>query len=140
MDAVRVACAGAVVRDGRGRVLLIRRGTEPGLGLWSVPGGRVEPGESPEAAAVREVAEETGLRVVLEGPAGTVERTGPGGQVYVIDDFFARVSADCDPLRVRAGDDAAEVRWVTLEELSTLSCVEGLVEALRQWQVVPRQR
>jgi mutator protein MutT len=135
MDAVRVACAGAVVRDERDRVLLVRRGTEPGRGLWSIPGGRVEPGETPEAAAVREVEEETGLRVTVDGFAGRVERPGPGGVVYVIDDWFARPSAGAAPDTVRAGDDADEVRWVSLADLAALPCVDGLVETLASWGV-----
>jgi ADP-ribose pyrophosphatase YjhB (NUDIX family) len=58
-----VACVGAVVHDTAGRLLLIRRGQEPSRGLWSLPGGRVEPGETVAAAVVREVREETGLEV-----------------------------------------------------------------------------
>ena len=132
-----MACAGAVVRDEHGRILLIRRGTEPGRGLWSVPGGRVEAGESGEDAAVREVAEETGLRVVLDGWAGRVEREGPHGRVYVIDDYVARVAPGSDPGAARAGDDADEVRWVDAEELTRLPCVEGLVEVLTAWALLP---
>src|SRR5436190_190421 len=57
--AIRVECAGAVVRDDHGRLLLVRRGRPPSAGLWSLPGGRIEPGESAAAAAAREVWEET---------------------------------------------------------------------------------
>ena len=60
----RIPCVGAVIKDETGRLLLIRRGHEPGAGLWSIPGGRIEPGESDLAALVREVREETGLDVV----------------------------------------------------------------------------
>jgi 8-oxo-dGTP diphosphatase len=140
MDALRVSCAGAVVRDERGRLLLVRRGTEPGRGLWSIPGGRVEPGETTEGAAVREVEEETGLRVVVDGYAGRVERPGPGGVVYVIDDWFGHVAAGVDARAVRAGDDADEVRWVDAEELALLPCVDGLVEVLTSWRAVPPPR
>ncbi|WP_148572684.1 NUDIX hydrolase [Nocardioides caldifontis] len=129
----RVPCAGAVVQDATGRLLLVRRGTEPGRGLWSVPGGRVEPDESTEQAAAREVEEETGLRVVPGRLLGTVERDGPGGVVYVIHDFEARV--DGTPA-LRAGDDADEARWCTPDEVEELPCVEGLVETLRGWGVL----
>ena len=135
-----MACAGAVVRDAAGRILLVRRGTEPGRGLWSVPGGRVEPGESTEQAAVREVGEEAGLRIVVEALAGTVERPGPGGVVYVIDDYVAAPAPGVDPTDVRAGDDADEVRWVDAEELGRLPCVDGLLEALTGWDLLPSSR
>jgi 8-oxo-dGTP diphosphatase len=121
---------------------MVRRGTDPGRGLWSVPGGRTEPGETSAQAAVREVAEETGLRIVVEALAGTVERAGPGGVVYVIDDFVAVPAPGVDPSDVRAGDDADEVRWVGAEELGRLSrvdgLVDGLVEALSGWDLLPR--
>ncbi|MGI8799897.1 MAG: NUDIX hydrolase, partial [Pseudonocardia sp.] len=58
-----VACVGAIVRDAAGRLLLVQRVNEPGAGRWSLPGGRVEPGETDQDAVVREVAEETGLQV-----------------------------------------------------------------------------
>src|SRR5712691_10819704 len=63
----RIPCVGAVIKDDAGRLLLIKRGHEPGKGLWSVPGGRVEAGETDQEALVREVREETGL-VVTAGP------------------------------------------------------------------------
>jgi 8-oxo-dGTP diphosphatase len=133
----RVPCVGAVVRDGQGRLLLVRRGTEPGRGLWSVPGGRVEPGESLEEAVVREVAEETGLRVTVGRLVGRVERDGPGGAVYVIDDFEAHVVGAEPIAEPTAGDDADEARWFTDAEVAGLPCVEGLVETLRGWGVLP---
>ena len=64
-----VPCVGAVVHDAAGRLLLVRRGRDPHRGRWSLPGGRVEAGESPEQAIEREVREETGL-TVRAGPAG----------------------------------------------------------------------
>ena len=129
----RVPCVGAVVHDERARLLLVRRGTEPGRGLWSVPGGRVEAGETPRQAVVREVEEETGLRITPGRLVGTVERDRPGGVVYVIDDFEAYVDGS-PPLR--AGDDADEARWCTVEEVATLPCVEGLVDTLGGWGVL----
>lgn len=133
----RVPCVGAIVRDDRGRVLMIRRGTEPGRGLWSIPGGRVEPGETSRQAVVREVEEETHVRIAPHGLAGVVERPGRDGTVYVIEDWFARVAPGSDPRTLRAGDDADEARWVFPDGIEALGCVEGLVEALREWRVVP---
>src|SRR3954451_8848815 len=83
-----VECAGAVVRDERGRLLLVRRGRPPAAGLWSLPGGRIEPGETAAAAAAREVREETGLEVEI----GAVLITAiVGDGVFRVQDFAARV-------------------------------------------------
>ncbi len=138
MDAQRVPCVGAVIRDDRGRLLLVRRGTEPGRGRWSVPGGRVERGETSQQAALREVVEETGLHVVLTGVAGVVERPGPDGVLYEIEDYYARLEAGTEPEHARAGDDAADVGWFTADEMTGLDCVPGLLDALRDWSVIAR--
>ena len=128
-----VACVGAVITDDQGRLLLIRRGTEPSRGLWSIPGGRCEPGESATAAVTREVLEETGLVVRAGAALGRVERSWPGDLVYDIEDFI------CTPLggRLRAGDDASDARWVDPDELARLPLIPGLVEALTEWAVLP---
>jgi len=136
MEVTRIACVGAIVRDDDGRLLLVRRGTEPGRGLWSVPGGRVEPGEAADEATAREVREETGLHIRVGKRAGVVEREGLAGVVYVIEDFHARPAPGTDPTEVRAGDDADEVGWFSPEELMRLDCVAGLVDALREWDVL----
>lgn len=130
-------CVGAVVRDDQKRLLLVRRGTEPGRGQWSVPGGRVEPGESGPQAAAREVLEETGLQVVVGALVGVVERAGPGGVTYVIEDFHA-VPAPGTEIGPTAGDDADEARWFTDAEVGSLDCVDGLVDALVAWGVLER--
>lgn len=120
-------CVGAVaVRDGC--LLLVRRGRAPALGKWSVPGGRVEWGETLADAAVREVAEETGLEATCGGFAGWVERIGDGHH-YVIVDFWVTVEGRQDPV---AGDDAAEARWVPLAELGDLDLTGGLGDFLRR--------
>ncbi len=135
-SSLRVACVGAVVRDAAGRLLLVQRANEPGRGLWSIPGGRVEPDETAEQALVREVAEETGLPVVPTGLVGVVERAAPGGGVYVISDHTAELAPGADPDSVRAGDDALAAAWVRVEDLEQVACVDGLLEALREWQVL----
>ena len=128
-----VRCVGAIVRDGRGRLLLVQRGHAPAAGAWSVPGGRVEPGESDSEAVMREVREETGLEVRPGVLVGRVERPGLDGAVYDIYDYAAEVVSG----RLTAGTDAADARWVGRDELDTLECSPGLVDQLRSWGVLP---
>jgi 8-oxo-dGTP diphosphatase len=129
---MRVLCVGVVVVDGEGRLLLVRRGREPSRGLWSIPGGRVEAGESLETAAVREAHEETGLTVVLGAVLGRIDLAGVGSDVYDVTDFAATVDGDDVP---RAGDDAIDVRWVTRDELDHLATSPGLVDHLATWGI-----
>ncbi|HEX4654196.1 MAG TPA: NUDIX domain-containing protein [Mycobacteriales bacterium] len=119
-----VECAGAVVRDATGRLLLIRRGRPPAAGLWSLPGGRIEPGETAAEAAAREVREETGLEVEI-GPVVITAVIWDGG--YRVQDFAARVVGG----ELRAGDDAVDVRWVDESDLATLPLSPGLLDELR---------
>lgn len=129
-----IPCVGAVVRDPVGRLLVVRRGRPPGQGLWSLPGGRVEPGEDDAEAVVREVAEETGLAVLAGALVGTVRRDAPAGGTYVIHDYACTpVGPLQDPV---AGDDAADARWVTPAELRRLPTTDGLVAALSTWGVL----
>ena len=127
-----VPCVGAVVTDSGGRLLLIKRGHEPGAGLWSLPGGRIEPGESDAEALIREMLEETGLTVAPGRLLGRVQRPGLGGSVIDIRDYAATVTGGT----LRAGDDAADARWVPAEELATLALTEGLAEVLTEWGVL----
>lgn len=128
-----VRCVGGIVHDPDGRLLLIRRAHPPGKGLWSLPGGRVEHGESDEAALIREVREETGLTVEVNDLVGTVERAGPAGARFDIYDYAATVSAGT----LRPGDDASAVRWVTSEDMAELALTEGLAETLAGWGLHP---
>jgi ADP-ribose pyrophosphatase YjhB (NUDIX family) len=129
-----VPCVGAVVHDGVGRLLLIRRGQEPSRGLWSLPGGRVEPGESLEEAVVREVREETALDVRAGAPVGRV-LIPAGAAVYDVTDFACTLlDPAAEPV---AGDDADGVTWVDATALDGLACTPRLVETLREWGVLP---
>ena len=127
-----IPCVGAVVIDGRGRLLMIKRGHEPGAGLWSIPGGRIEPGETDEEALVREMFEETGLAVEVGRLIGRVQRPGPNGTVIDIADYAATVTGGT----LRPGDDAADARWVDLADLAWLEITEGLIQALTDWGVL----
>jgi ADP-ribose pyrophosphatase YjhB (NUDIX family) len=127
---------GGIVTGLDGRILLIRRGTAPAKGCWSIPGGRVEPGEDDQTATAREVLEETGLDVVVEDLAGTVERDAPDGSLFVIRDYRCHAADGTEPAEVVAGDDADDVGWFTPEQVRALECVPGLVEALTEWGVL----
>jgi 8-oxo-dGTP diphosphatase len=121
------------VHDSNGRLLLVRRGNPPGEGLWSIPGGRVEPGESDETAIVREVREETGLSVTVIEWIGNVTRPAPHG-VYDIHDYACQVRSGV----LRPGDDASDVRWADAAILATLPLTEMLQDTLREWGQLPR--
>jgi ADP-ribose pyrophosphatase YjhB (NUDIX family) len=127
-----IPCVGAVVTDEQGRLLMIKRGHEPGAGLWSIPGGRIEPGETDAEALAREMLEETGLTVEVGRLLGTVQRPGPGGAVLDIRDYAATVIGGT----LSAADDAADARWVGAEELNTLPLTEGLADILTSWGVL----
>ncbi|WP_420843922.1 NUDIX hydrolase [Lentzea albidocapillata] len=128
-----IRCVGAVVHDSNGRLLVVRRANPPGEGLWSIPGGRVEPDETDEAAVTRELAEETGLSVTVGRLVGHVERPAPNG-VFLIFDYECQVTSGV----LRAGDDASDVAWVDRATLDTLPTTYGLVEALSGWNCLPR--
>ena len=128
------ACVGAVAVDDE-RILLIRRGHGPAAGEWSLPGGRVEGGETLAEAVVRELSEETGLEGVCEDLVGWVERIG-GDHHFVILDFRVTV-LDGPEAAPRAGGDAAEAAWVPLGEVSRLALTDGLAEFLHEHGILP---
>ena len=118
---------GAIAVD-NDRLLLVRRGHGAAAGEWSVPGGRVEAGETLAEAVVRELLEETGVEGVCNDLIGWVERISDDAH-YVILDFRVDVLEPGEPV---AGDDAAEAAWVPLHEVADLLLVEGLAEFLHE--------
>lgn len=138
-----VAGVAAVVLHGD-QVLLIRRGREPLLGAWSLPGGALELGETSAEGAAREVLEETALRVRPTAVITSIDRihcdqTGRVQYHYVLIEWLCFPEDQAEP---KPGDDAAEVRWVHRSQLadynlgeSTLSVIHqalGMAEAIRQ--------
>ena len=118
-------CVGAVTMSA-GRLLLVQRATAPGQGLWSLPGGRVEFGETLAEACVRELSEETGIEGVCGELIGWVERLDDDHHFVILD--FTVTPLGFDP--PRAASDASDARWVALDEVSDLPLVDGLAEFL----------
>jgi len=123
---------GAVIIE-NGRALLVRRGTEPLKGEWSIPGGVVELGETLRQSAVREAKEETGLEVDAGEVLEVVDRImrDPEHKVqyhYVLVDFICRRIAG----EAHAGADASEVRWITAEELRSFPVSDSAAAVIRK--------
>ena len=115
----------AIVYDVAGRVLLVERGRPPGVGLWSVPGGKVELAETLAQAVTREVHEETGLVVEVGALACVIERMGDDHH-YVILDYVARVIGG----ELVAGSDVRAAKFVDEGELANLPLTDGLLDVL----------
>ncbi len=133
---VPVVAVGAVaVVDGS--LLLVRRANPPEPGRWTVPGGRLEAGESVPEAVVREVMEETGLRVRCGELVGWAERRGPGQHFVVLDFAVALEGAALPSLPSPvAGGDAADAAWVALGAVAAHDLVSGLEDFLRRHGVL----
>jgi 8-oxo-dGTP diphosphatase len=127
-----IPCVGAVATDVQGRLLMIKRGHEPGAGLWSIPGGRIKPGETDAEALIREMLEETSLTVEVGRLLGRVQRPFLDGAVIDIRDYAVTVTGGT----LRPGDDAADARWVAAADLNSLAITEGLIDALTDWGVL----
>lgn len=151
-----VVGVGGVVID-NGRALLIRRGSEPLKGQWSIPGGTLELGESLESGVVRELKEETGLTVRIlemievfdriyedEGdaasgkfsqPALEAKKKGPRYHYVIIDYLCERTSGDA-----KAGSDVTDVAFATEDEFSKYGLTETATRILRKAFVMDRAR
>ena len=108
---------GAIIIQ-NGKILIVRRGSEPGKGKWSVPGGLVELGETVKQTVVREVKEECGLDVEVDElidvvDSMTFDENGKLKYHFVILDFFVKLKGG----ELKPGDDAKEALWVPLEEV-----------------------
>jgi 8-oxo-dGTP diphosphatase len=121
------AASAAVWRAGK--VLLVKRGRPPGKDFWSLPGGKVEPGETTEAAAIREVLEETALSPIILGLIGVFE-VAAGAVEYQIS-CFAALSGKGE---LMPGDDASDARWFKLTELEVLKMAPNTLATIQQSQ------
>ncbi len=135
-DSPRVGVGAVVLREGR--VLLVRRGVAPANGLWAIPGGGLELGETLREAAEREILEETGITICAGEPVFTCDvcQRDDDGRVrfhYVIVDL----AADYVSGEVLGADDALEARWVAPEEIENLPATKTTVKLLKQIGFLP---
>lgn len=131
MSSRPVPAVGAVIiRDNH--ILLVKRGSAPSYGKWSVPGGHVELGETMEEALKREVLEETGIDINITRLAGAYDlivRNEKNIEYhYVIIEFMAEALSD----EIKAGSDALECRWVPLAEITKLDVTPTVMNCLRE--------
>lgn len=125
-------CAGALlVRDGK--VLLARRAVEPRQGAWDIVGGFLEPDETPEAGALREVLEETGLRARITRLVGMFPDTYGEDGTYTLNIYFEAAVPDGVP---QAQSDVAELRWFAPDGLPDDLAFPHEHELLRQWRAL----
>jgi 8-oxo-dGTP diphosphatase len=125
-----LAVSAAIIRDDK--VLIVRRARPPAYGVFTLPGGGVEAGETLREAVIREVLEETGLTVEPLGLAGyreVIARDADGKveRHFVILPFAARWVAG----EVALNEELAEARWLVPDELEGLETTEGLADVVR---------
>jgi ADP-ribose pyrophosphatase YjhB (NUDIX family) len=123
---------GVAVVD-EGRILLVRRGNEPGRGLWAVPGGKVDRGERLVDAAAREVEEETGLTVEIGDLVWAGEHISDHGHIVLID-FLGKVIGGV----LVAGDDADQAEWVPLEKVREYPLTDTMYDLIEVLLSRPR--
>ncbi len=126
---------GGLLFNRQGQVLLIKRDKAPAQGLWSVPGGKLEAGESLIECCRREVKEETGLAVEVVSIAAVVDRRIENFH-YVIVDFLVALLDEQDDIPV-AATDVSEARWIGLETIDDYPLVIGLSEIIRRAAHIP---
>jgi 8-oxo-dGTP diphosphatase len=100
-----------------GKVLLIKRGREPFLGQWAIPGGRIEDNESAEQCAIREMKEETGLTVKIEKLVGIYSEPNRDPRGIVAAAYLVKKVGGI----LKSGDDAAQAKWFDLDKIPTLA-------------------
>lgn len=126
-----IAVAAVIIEDNR--FVLVKRGTPPHQGEWTIPGGILECGESLREAVIREAKEETSLTVKPVALVEVFERIirNQEGRIqfhYVIMDYLCEVIDGT----LRAGEDADDARWLTQAELNDLQVTEGTLQVLKK--------
>ncbi|GAK60950.1 NUDIX hydrolase [Candidatus Vecturithrix granuli] len=123
----------------RDQVLLIQRGQAPSKGKWTLPGGVIEVGESPEEALVREIKEECQVKICVQEIVEVVNRVLYDDQRkvlyhYVILDYLAYCQSDddCQAKSVQAGSDVMNARWVSVHELEDYDTTDGVIDVIHK--------
>ncbi|NHV45767.1 MAG: NUDIX hydrolase [Candidatus Verstraetearchaeota archaeon] len=124
--------AGILVIE-NGKVLLIKRGNEPNKGLWSIPGGLVKLGESPEEAAIREFKEETGLNAIIEKLLGIFniiikDNEGKIKYHYIVVDYLGKVIGG----ELKPGSDVLDAKWFDINELKNIQISSTVIKAIEK--------
>lgn len=136
-DGLGVTAAGAVVtRDGGREVLLVHR---PKYDDWSFPKGKRDPGEHVTATAVREVEEETGLRIALGRPLPPQLYAVAGGRAKTVHYWVGRVRGDDDVSRYPVNDEIDDLRWVKVEEATRILSYLDDIALLEHFAEQPRR-
>lgn len=133
IDTVTPSPAGvSIVCRRDGKFLLVERGNEPAKGWLAFPGGRLEPGETPDHAAIRELLEETSLTAASVTHLTTINLAGPVKAGMLARDFWLAVFLASDVTgEAVAGDDAAAVHWLSIEDMATLQVTQSTLEVAR---------
>lgn len=127
---------GGLLFNRHNQVLLIKRDKAPAQGLWSVPGGKLEAGESLIECCRREIKEETGLDVEAISIVAVVERRIENFH-YVIVDFLVELLNEQNDIPV-ASSDVSEARWIGLDKIGDYPLVTGLLEIIRRTASNPK--
>lgn len=131
-----IPAVGAIILDEE-HVLLIQRGQAPAKGKWTIPGGVVEPGESPEDALIREIREECHLEITIQSIVQIINRVmrDEQGKIkyhYIILDYLAHCQAgqSCHEFPAKPGSDVMNALWVPLKNIANYDVTEGLIDVI----------
>ena len=132
MKKLPVIGVGAVVIH-RERVLLVQRGNAPYRGLWCIPGGRVQYGETLQHAAEREILEETGITIKAKQPVYTFEIIDTENDEHPLHYVVIDLEADYVSGDIKPDDDALDAKWFSKDEIDQDHVQELTRNFLKQW-------